>query len=87
MNFEFLKGLCGLGCVYKNCSNAEKLAVTMPVQSMFTARKSAEQLAKVNCLIMNREDVREEIIPRLLDIDSYNPVNDEEVDKLLDKIS
>lgn len=48
---------------------------------------NGEQLAKVNCLIMNREDVREEIIPRLLDIDSYNPVNDEEVDKLLDKIS
>ena len=46
MNFEFLKDLCGLGSVYENCSNAEKLAVTMPAQSMFTSRKSAELLAK-----------------------------------------
>lgn len=46
MNFDFLKGLRGLGYVYENCSNAEKLAVTMPVQSVFTSRKSAELLAK-----------------------------------------
>ena len=46
MNFEFLKGLGGLQYVYKNCSNAEKLAISMPVQSVFTSRKSAELLAK-----------------------------------------
>lgn len=57
MNFDFLKGLCGLGCVYKNCSNAEKLALTMPVQSMFTARKSAEQLAKFIYLAAHNEQM------------------------------
>ena len=46
MNFDFLKGLRGLGYVYENCNNAQKLAMTMPVQSVFTARKSAELLAK-----------------------------------------
>jgi len=46
MNFEFLKDLRGLGYVYENCNNAEKLAITMPVQSVFTARKSAELLAR-----------------------------------------
>ena len=46
MNFDFLKNLKGLGYVYENCLNAEKLAVTMPVQSVFTSRKSAELLAK-----------------------------------------
>lgn len=46
MNFEFLKNLRGLGYVYENCNNAEKLAMTMPVQSVFTSRKSAELLAK-----------------------------------------
>ena len=46
MNFDFLKDLRGLGYVYENCSNAEKLAMTMPVQSVFTSRKSAELLAK-----------------------------------------
>lgn len=46
MNFEFLKGLRGLQYVYENCSNAEKLAISMPVQSVFTSRKSAELLAK-----------------------------------------
>ena len=29
MNFEFLKDLRGLNYVYENCSNAEKLAMTM----------------------------------------------------------
>ena len=46
MNFEFLKGLRGLQYVYENCSNAEKLVISMPVQSVFTSRKSAELLAK-----------------------------------------
>ncbi len=46
MNFDFLKELRGLGLVYENCRNAEKLAMTMPVQSVFTSRKSAELLAK-----------------------------------------
>ena len=46
MNFDFLKVLRGLGYVYENCNNAQKLAMTMPVQSVFTARKSAELLAK-----------------------------------------
>lgn len=46
MNFEFLKGLTGLGSIYENCSNAEKLVLCMPVQSVFTSRKSAELLAK-----------------------------------------
>ena len=32
MNFDFLEGLRGLGYVYENCNNAEKLAMTMPVQ-------------------------------------------------------
>ena len=46
MNFEFLKDLRGFEGLYDNCSNAEKLARTMPVQSIFTSRKSAELLAK-----------------------------------------
>ena len=47
MNFDFLKNSRELGYVYENCSNAEKLALTMPVQSIFTSRKSAELLAKL----------------------------------------
>lgn len=46
MNFEFVKGLRGLGNLYERCSNAEKLAVSMPDESMFAARKTAELLAK-----------------------------------------
>ena len=46
MNFDFLKDVCGLGHVYENCNNAEKLATTMPEQSLITSRKSAELLAK-----------------------------------------
>lgn len=46
MNFEFLKDLDGLSYLYENCSKAEKLAMTMPEQSVFTSRKSAELLAK-----------------------------------------
>ncbi|MGI6671059.1 MAG: hypothetical protein ACOX58_05760 [Christensenellales bacterium] len=55
MNFDFLKDLRGLGYVYENCNNAEKLAMTMPVQSMFTARKSAELLAKFIYLAAHNE--------------------------------
>ena len=57
MNFEFLKGLTGLGYVYENCSNAEKLAVNMPVQSVFTSRKSAELLAKFIYLAAHNQEV------------------------------
>jgi len=46
MNFEFMKGLRGLGDLYDNCSNAEKLVRTMPAQSIFTSRNCAELLAK-----------------------------------------
>lgn len=46
MNFDFLKDTQELRYIYDNCCNAEKLAVTMPVQSLFTSRKSAELLAK-----------------------------------------
>ena len=46
MNFDFLKELRGLNYIYENCCNAEKLAITMPVQSVFTSRKSAELMAK-----------------------------------------
>ena len=46
MNFEFLKNLRGLGDLYDNCNNAEKLARTMPAQSIFTSRNCAELLAK-----------------------------------------
>ena len=57
MNFEFLKGLTGLGYVYENCSNAEKLAMNMPVQSVFTSRKSAELLAKFIYLAAHNQEV------------------------------
>ena len=46
MNFDFLKETQELRYIYDNCCNAEKLAVTMSVQSLFTSRKSAELLAK-----------------------------------------
>ena len=46
MNFEFVKDIPYLEGVYENCSNAEKLAMTMPMQSVFTSRKGAELLAK-----------------------------------------
>ena len=55
MNFDFLKGIQALKYIYENCSNAEKLAVTMPVQSVFTSRKSAEMLAKVIYLAAHNE--------------------------------
>lgn len=57
MNFDFLKDLRGLGHIYENCSNAEKLAMTMPVQSVFTARKSAELLAKFIFLAAHNEQM------------------------------
>lgn len=59
MNFEFLKDLCGLGYVYENCSNAEKLAITMPIQSVFTSRKSAELLAKFIYLAAHNQEIEE----------------------------
>ena len=46
MNFDFLKDFSELSYIYENCNNAEKLAVNMPVQSVFTSRKSAELLAR-----------------------------------------
>lgn len=46
MNFEFVKDIPYLEGVYENCSNAEKLAMAMPMQSVFTSRKGAELLAK-----------------------------------------
>jgi glutaredoxin-related protein len=57
VNFEFLKGLRGLGHVYENCNNAEKLAMTMPVQSIITARKSAEQIAKFIYMAAHNEQM------------------------------
>lgn len=57
MNFDFLKNLRGLGTIYENCNNAEKLAMTMPVQSVFTARKSAELLAKFIYLAAHNEQI------------------------------
>ena len=57
MNFDFLKDLRGLGSIYENCNNAEKLAMTMPVQSVFTARKSAELLAKFIYLAAHNEQI------------------------------
>ena len=55
MNFDFLKDVPQLKYVYENCSNAEKLAMTMPVQSVFTSRKSAELLAKFIYLASHNE--------------------------------
>ena len=57
MNFDFLKDIHELGNVYENCNNAEKLAMTMPVQSVFTARKSAEMLAKFIYLTAHNEQI------------------------------
>ena len=57
MNFDFLEGLRGLGYVYENCNNAEKLAMTMPVQSVFTSRKSAELLAKFIYLAAHNQEI------------------------------
>ncbi len=55
MNFDFLKDVHELKYVYENCSNAEKLAMTMPVQSVFTSRKGAEMLAKFIYLAAHNE--------------------------------
>lgn len=57
MNFEFLKNLRGLSYIYENCSNAEKLAITMPMQSVITSRKSAELLAKFIYLAAHNQDM------------------------------
>ena len=57
MNFEFLKDLKGLGRIYENCTNAEKLAMTMPVQSVFTSRKSAEILARFIFMAAHKQEM------------------------------
>ena len=57
MNFDFLKDLCGLGDIYEDCTNAEKLAISMPVQSLFTSRRSAEQLAKFIYMTAHKEEM------------------------------
>ncbi len=57
MNFDFLEGLSGLGAVYKNCNNAEKLAMTMPEQSVITSRKSAELLAKFIYMTAHHQEI------------------------------
>lgn len=59
MNFDFLKNLRGLGYIYENCSNAEKLAMTMPIQSVFTSRKSAELLAKFIYMAAHNQQMEE----------------------------
>ena len=46
MNFDFLKELTGLNKIYENCTNAEKLAMSIPDQSIIASRKSAEILAR-----------------------------------------
>lgn len=57
MNFDFLRGVKQLSSLYENCNNAEKLALTMPVQSVFTSRKSAELLAKFIYLAAHNEQM------------------------------
>lgn len=57
MNFEFLKNLRGLGNIYENCANAEKLAKRMPTQSVFTSRKSAELLAKFIYMAAHKQEM------------------------------
>ncbi len=59
MNFEFLKELRGMGNIYENCNNAERLAITMPVQSVFTSRKSAELLAKFIYMAAHNQEMEE----------------------------
>lgn len=59
MNFDFLKDLRGLSYVYENCCNAEKLAMTMPMQSVFTSRKSAELLAKFIYMAAHNQEMGE----------------------------
>lgn len=57
MNFDFLKEVGELKYIYENCNNAERLAVTMPVQSVFTSRKSAELLAKFIYLAAHNQEM------------------------------
>lgn len=57
MNFDFLKDIKQLKSLYENCINAEKLAMTMPAQSVFTSRKSAELLAKFIYLTAHNEQM------------------------------
>lgn len=56
MNFEFLKDLRGIGHIYKNCDNAEKLVMTMPELSVVASRMSAETLAKFIYLAAHSEE-------------------------------
>ena len=44
-----------------------------------------KELANANCFIMNWEDVREELIPQLMNIASYDPASDEEAAKILEE--
>ena len=55
MNFDFLKELHGFESVYENCCNAEKLAMTMPLQSEITSGISAELLAKYIYMIAHKQ--------------------------------
>ena len=57
MNFDFLKDLHGFEYVYENCCNAEKLAMTMPEQSVFTSGKSAELLAKFIYMTAHKQEM------------------------------
>ena len=57
MNFDFLKEVREFKYIYENCNNAERLAVTMPVQSVFTSRKSAELLAKFIYLAAHNQEI------------------------------
>lgn len=59
MNFEFLRNLRGLGYIYENCTNAEKLVSSMPVQSVFTSRKSAELLAKFIYMAAHNQEMED----------------------------
>lgn len=59
MNFDFLKNARELRYLYENCSNAEKLAMTMPMQSVFTSRKSAELLAKLIYMAAHNQEMED----------------------------
>lgn len=82
MNFEFLKGLTGLGHVYVNCCNAEKLALTMPVQSVFTSRKGAEVLAKFIYMAALNQEIKQMTFNDILRDDVFRRyVNSSEIMK------
>lgn len=58
MNFEFLKDLDIIQPIYRYCANAEDLAKSMPDNSMFASRKSAEALAKTIYRIAHNEEAQ-----------------------------